>query len=566
MAGEKVKKKSSKPLGKGGKMPSKTSINLLIVEKNTTKNMATILIFVVFMVLVGVFVKFMVVDQLNEINRMEVRYDQEKTQLEALKESNQVYEQVRAEHSHYGNSYLNDEEMALQDRLDILRVIEDELLHQNALQSIAVSGNVAQLTINSSKLRNVSEIVASLEDRKNVEYVTVSNSVTDEVEKVVNDYDEMYQELYDALYESLNEGLDVESLSESVTEAPAVVAKPMDANKAAAVGRALTSVLGDPNGVYENVGLAQVQSQTQAGQNGVQSTQTATQTQQTATQAGEATAQGDVSGVQAAQPGETIVQTEDAGMQETQAEETADQTAPEQAEGGAIGAALAETEPPTERQTYERIGDVGDYLDPDEVIIPVGKVRVEERRAAQAGSTEETQPAQSEQTAAQDDTQPAQEPTQETAQVNADQPEEEYTGEAGGPPLPQTEAAEQQAIASTEAPVEATEPATEVPARTPSILTLDPNSPFAGLAALLEPSKGTQDAQPGMETTVEETETPEPTTVQEKVVVTTMTIYFKSATRLAEEAAQEAETATEELTEETKENATETGASEKEVA
>ena len=110
MAGEKVKKKSSKPLGKGGKMPSKTSINLLIVEKNTTKNMATILIFVVFMVLVGVFVKFMVVDQLNEINRMEVRYDQEKTQLEALKESNQVYEQVRAEHSHYGNSYLNDED------------------------------------------------------------------------------------------------------------------------------------------------------------------------------------------------------------------------------------------------------------------------------------------------------------------------------------------------------------------------------------------------------------------------------------------------------------------------
>lgn len=555
MAGEKVKKKSSKPLGKSGKMPSKTSINLLIVEKNTTKNLASILIFVVFMVAVGVFVKFMVVDQLNEINRMETRYDQEKKQLEALKESNQVYEQVRAEHSHYGNSYLNDEEMALQDRLDILRVIEEELLHQNALQSIAVSGNVAQLTINSSKLRNVSEIVASLEDRKNVEYVTVSNSVTDEVEKVVNDYDEMYQELYDALYESLNEGLDVESLSESVTEAPAVVAKPMDANKAAAVGRALTSVLGDPNGVYENVGLAQVQSQTQAGQNGEQNTQTATQ-------AGEATAQGDVSGVQAAQPGETIVQTEDAGMQETQAEETADQTAPEQAEGGAIGAALAETEPPTERQTYERIGDVGDYLDPDEVIIPVGKVRVEERRAAQAGSAEESQPESGEPESTQETTQPA----QETAQANAEQPEEEYTGEAGGPPLPQTEAAEQQAIASTEAPVEATEPATEAPARTPSILTLDPNSPFAGLAALLEPSKGTQDAQPGMETTVEETETPEPTTVQEKVVVTTMTIYFKSATRLAEEAAQEAETATEELTEETKENATETGASEKEVA
>lgn len=69
------------------------------------------------------------------------------TQIDQLRASNEKYDQVREEYSHYGNGYLNDEEKIEQNRMAMMRVIQRNVISKSEIQSVEISGNVATLTI-----------------------------------------------------------------------------------------------------------------------------------------------------------------------------------------------------------------------------------------------------------------------------------------------------------------------------------------------------------------------------------------------------------------------------------
>lgn len=167
----------NQPIGKV-RYPDKTSINLLMQDKSVRDPKFQILLFVLFALILGVFVKFMVIDKLAEAYEAERAYTQMQTQIEQLRASNEKYDQVREEYSHYGNGYLNDEERAEQDRLAMMRVIKSTVISKSGIQSVEISGNVATLTIDNIRLRTVSDIVASLEKDDLVSFVTVSTAGT----------------------------------------------------------------------------------------------------------------------------------------------------------------------------------------------------------------------------------------------------------------------------------------------------------------------------------------------------------------------------------------------------
>ena len=100
------------------------------------------------------------------------------TQIDQLRASNEKYDQVREEYSHYGNGYLNDEEKIEQNRMAMMRVIQRNVISKSEIQSVEISGNVATLTIDNIRLKTVSDIVASLEDDDIVSFVTVSTAGT----------------------------------------------------------------------------------------------------------------------------------------------------------------------------------------------------------------------------------------------------------------------------------------------------------------------------------------------------------------------------------------------------
>lgn len=169
--------KLNKSIGKV-RYPDKTSINLLMRDNSVRDPKFQIILFVIFAVVLALFVKFLVVDKLAEAYDAEKAYTQMQTQIDQLRASNEKYDQVREEYSHYGNGYLNDEEKIEQNRMAMMRVIQRNVISKSEIQSVEISGNVATLTIDNIRLKTVSDIVASLEDDDIVSFVTVSTAGT----------------------------------------------------------------------------------------------------------------------------------------------------------------------------------------------------------------------------------------------------------------------------------------------------------------------------------------------------------------------------------------------------
>ena len=181
LAKENKKAGAAKAKAKGkskNKYPEKTTINLVMNKTNNDNKTIQIALFVIFLVALAAFVKFGVIDVLGEGFAQRDRYEQYQAQLTELQNANANYDAIREEYSHYGNGYLNDEEKALNDRLEIIRLVEADVMSRANVQSLVIQGNNISLTIDNIRLSTVSGIVKTLEDEAMVSFVTVSTAGT----------------------------------------------------------------------------------------------------------------------------------------------------------------------------------------------------------------------------------------------------------------------------------------------------------------------------------------------------------------------------------------------------
>lgn len=177
----KIDAEAAKAKAKGkskNKYPEKTTINLVMNKTNNDNKTIQIALFVIFLVALAAFVKFGVIDVLGEGFAQRDRYEQYQAQLTELQNANANYDAIREEYSHYGNGYLNDEEKALNDRLEIIRLVEADVMSRANVQSLVIQGNNISLTIDNIRLSTVSGIVKTLEDEAMVSFVTVSTAGT----------------------------------------------------------------------------------------------------------------------------------------------------------------------------------------------------------------------------------------------------------------------------------------------------------------------------------------------------------------------------------------------------
>lgn len=173
-----------KPRGLAGKklgrekFPEKTSINLIIKEKGLADPKYQIIVFAIFLVILAVFVKFMVVDLVMDSMKAQSEYQSTKDTIAELRDKNSDYEAVRAEYSHYGNGYLNDEERAERNRQSMMNLIDSDVLSKASITGIDISGNIAKVTVTGVSLNTVSAIVDILEKESAVSFVTVATAGT----------------------------------------------------------------------------------------------------------------------------------------------------------------------------------------------------------------------------------------------------------------------------------------------------------------------------------------------------------------------------------------------------
>ena len=167
-------------IGRSGKYPSKKTINLMYHEHDTQDRIFTIVLFVLFMIFLYFFSRYGVAAQLARADAAEANYSRMEQNLEKMKEANSQYASVRADYSHYGNGYLNDEELSRQDRVTMLNVIDERVHAAGGIQTIQIQDNIAVITVGVTDAQRLPDIILSLEGSEYVSYVTAQTAATDE--------------------------------------------------------------------------------------------------------------------------------------------------------------------------------------------------------------------------------------------------------------------------------------------------------------------------------------------------------------------------------------------------
>ena len=167
-------------IGRSSRYPSKKTINLMYREHDTQDRVFTLVLFALFMIFLYFFSRYGVAAQLTRADAAEANYTRMEQNLAKMKEANSQYASVRADYSHYGNGYLNDEELSRQDRVTMLNVIDERVHAAGGIQTIQIQGNIAVITVGVTDAQRLPDIILSLEGSEYVNYVTAQTAATDE--------------------------------------------------------------------------------------------------------------------------------------------------------------------------------------------------------------------------------------------------------------------------------------------------------------------------------------------------------------------------------------------------
>lgn len=162
--------------GKTPTYPTKTSINLVDTERTRGNLMVQLALFVIALVLIGIFAKFAVVDPLASSMASSNDVAAAQARLDALTAENADYAELNAQYDRYVVPGLTSEEQDLTDRDTVLDLLQQKVMDVGYLSSLRVMGNTATVTCLGADLNQISTLVENLETDKRVSHVTVSTA------------------------------------------------------------------------------------------------------------------------------------------------------------------------------------------------------------------------------------------------------------------------------------------------------------------------------------------------------------------------------------------------------
>lgn len=122
------KKKAARAPGKGmgklrGRMPTKRSINLMVVDESKIKPLPAILAILAILVLAAVFSKFLVIDRLNSINVAQAKVTRLQSQLDTAMDALENIGDMDKTYAHYTLDGMTAQELALVDRTEVVDLV-----------------------------------------------------------------------------------------------------------------------------------------------------------------------------------------------------------------------------------------------------------------------------------------------------------------------------------------------------------------------------------------------------------------------------------------------------------
>ena len=163
-------------------LPSKKTMNFVHHESsiNVKKMLPLILVIIV---AIGVFAKFAILDPLDKKTAAYTELGLKQQQLDAVNAKLSGYDELEKEYGRYSYGWMNETEVNMVNRMDVLRMVEEEIASKAFIDNLAVNNNVLTLNIHGITLEQASAMVKSLEARGLVQSAAVYNVVAEEAEE-----------------------------------------------------------------------------------------------------------------------------------------------------------------------------------------------------------------------------------------------------------------------------------------------------------------------------------------------------------------------------------------------
>ena len=169
-------KRPGKDADKGGgtEYPSKTTMNLYQGDKSTTDVRKVVIVGIVLLVVIGLFVKFGVLDPLDALGRKQAELAQQEATLATMKGSSAEYQQVKELYDGYMARYGSDDV----DAITLLSMVEQLVMPRSYVSSIVMADNTLTLTLYNVSLETAGDIAKALEGRPEVKSVNLTTATT----------------------------------------------------------------------------------------------------------------------------------------------------------------------------------------------------------------------------------------------------------------------------------------------------------------------------------------------------------------------------------------------------
>lgn len=158
--------------------PQKTTINMVMREKDMNSPSRALPVFAVVMVLILLFGKFAVADRYGQLLEEQRKVDVLSSTRDQLQTALEDYDAVREEYQKYSSDWMTEDEIQLVGRIDILGLIDSVIQSRGRVDNISVRENVVSINMSQVTLREAAVIVSALQEDKMVNQVTVYTAGT----------------------------------------------------------------------------------------------------------------------------------------------------------------------------------------------------------------------------------------------------------------------------------------------------------------------------------------------------------------------------------------------------
>lgn len=155
-----------------GKIPTKTSINLVIKKERKVSPVMLIGSIVLAVLLVGL----LIVRPIVNLNMANAKVDRLQAELDEADKKIQSYGDVEKEYAHYTTADMTEEELSRVDRVKVMKLVEDAVVNTGVVKSWNLSENMMSLEVSGASLSELNQIAAALEKEAIVDRCVINSA------------------------------------------------------------------------------------------------------------------------------------------------------------------------------------------------------------------------------------------------------------------------------------------------------------------------------------------------------------------------------------------------------